>query len=703
MLKRKVSGKISILFFIMVIMCLAMPQRVNAAMTLNELKSKFPAGHYWNGGNVNKTTTTKCSDHVNLHGPDGNTWGNRCNWFHDTATGWDLTQCWGFAFKCGYDAYGTMPGSWDKKKNLDSLKAGDIVRYGNGAHVIFITAVSGNNVTYGDCNKDTCCKIRWDVTCTKSDIPISNYNSAKMLGDGVYSAPYALTSHKAVTGTRSISDDKYLVESGVGGGQYMTIYGNSKADRANVTTYQSTLKEHVFALTYLNNGCYKIINTNSGKSLDIPGSNQTSSGANVQQYPYNGKDDQQWDLEPADNGYFYVRNKCGGYALDVSGGTVANGQNIQLYTFNKSKAQKWKFLTESRDINSGFPDGDYYIRSDVSGQSYLGIGSNKNIQLTGSKASAAVFSVRHQKNGRYQIIQKDTGLVLDVEGNEAVYNKKNVRLSANDNLRDQLWIIKSAGSGAYELINRINGFRLDVTDGKTASGTNVQVHYKNGAAHAQKWHFEAAWEHRAVLPAQPGIIIPVKADTSFSALQAKTGKITNKSVKLTWKSLAGADHYEIYGNLCGKNRIPVKLMRTEKGITGTTVKSIGLIPLKKGTYYQFIIKAFKGSRLLAESKTVFVTTAGSKKYTNYSKVSLKNVRMKTLILKKGKSFTLKTSLKKAGKKKVMKYRGLSYEIADTAIATVNSKGRITAKSAGKTRIYIYTQNGVSTCVTLLVR
>lgn len=178
---------------LLLMLCVVLPRNAHAAgKTLQQLQKAYPAGQYWNGGDPSKTTNKACSDHVNLKGPDGHTWGYRCNWFHDSYVGWDLTQCWGFAFKLGYDAYGTMPGSWTKKGNLSSLKAGDIVRYGNGSHVVFITAVSGDNIQYADCNKDTCCQIRWNVKAKKSDIPIKNYQSAKMSGDGVYSAPSSL-------------------------------------------------------------------------------------------------------------------------------------------------------------------------------------------------------------------------------------------------------------------------------------------------------------------------------------------------------------------------------------------------------------------------------------------------------------------------------------------------------------------------------
>ncbi|MDO4532218.1 MAG: InlB B-repeat-containing protein [Coriobacteriia bacterium] len=232
------KGVASRLLMVAVVMLMAtmvvsiVPMQAHAAsakMTLDQLQEKFPAGRYWNGGNVDKTTTKACTDHKNGNGVNG-LGGARCNWFHDKSTGYDLSCCWGFAFKLGYDAFGTYPGSWTKKSNLNDLKPGDIVRYKNGSHVVFITWVDGNNIKYADCNIDYTCKIRWNVSAKKSDIPITNYKSSKMVGDGVYSAPSSLAKTFTV---------KYNANGGSGTMKNTTVtYGISKKLRKNTFTRQ---------------------------------------------------------------------------------------------------------------------------------------------------------------------------------------------------------------------------------------------------------------------------------------------------------------------------------------------------------------------------------------------------------------------------------------------------------------------------------
>ena len=98
----------------------------------------------------------------------------------------------GYAEKIGYDITGYNPRNnahgWSTSKNvsaLDSLKPGDIVRYKNDGHSIYVLGVDGNTVTYTDCNSDGHCKIRWDVTISKSTLASSfTY---------VRSAPFAIS------------------------------------------------------------------------------------------------------------------------------------------------------------------------------------------------------------------------------------------------------------------------------------------------------------------------------------------------------------------------------------------------------------------------------------------------------------------------------------------------------------------------------
>lgn len=148
--------------------------------SITDLQKQFPNGRYWNhadnpgvaNNNPMGTTATRCTGHVNGY----NT--STCN--HPTFS--YHYGCWGYADQLGYLYAGSNPNNWAKKTNTDALnylKTGDIIRFttsGGGEHSVFVTGVSGNNITFSDCNWPEyinsswvgTCRIRWNVTKDKS-------------------------------------------------------------------------------------------------------------------------------------------------------------------------------------------------------------------------------------------------------------------------------------------------------------------------------------------------------------------------------------------------------------------------------------------------------------------------------------------------------------------------------------------------------
>ncbi len=143
--------------------------------SISPLKTKFPQGRYWNHAgsstnNPNGTTDTPCNHHgsCDYDGSCG------CNSYSSAI------QCMGFAYKLGYDTYGSDPRYWTTKTTANTgapaynilfqVKPGDIIRF-NG-HSIFVTGIQSDGVTivYGECNYDGHCRIRWGSTKNIADI-----------------------------------------------------------------------------------------------------------------------------------------------------------------------------------------------------------------------------------------------------------------------------------------------------------------------------------------------------------------------------------------------------------------------------------------------------------------------------------------------------------------------------------------------------
>ena len=195
---------------------------------------------------------------------------------------------------------------------------------------------------------------------------------------------------------------------------------------------------------------------------------------------------------------------------------------------------------------------------------------------------------------------------------------------------------------------------------------------------------------------------PVKGDgdykgSNFGLLKAKTTKITKKSVTVKWNKVKNADGYIVYGAKCGA-KSKYKVLKVVSGKTTSYTQK----KLKKGTYYKYNIIAFKninGAKVTtAVSKKIHATTLGGK----YGVAKAVKVNKTKATIKKGKTFKIKASEIKKDKK-IRRHRAICYESSNTAVATVNAKGKVKGVKKGKCTIYVYAQNGVYKTVNIKVK
>lgn len=181
------------------------------AVSIKKLREKFPAGKYWNHGsgpnNPNGYTSSPCNHHFGSGCEYNGSCG--CNSFNMAI------QCMGYAEKCGYDATDSNPrtsGEWKKTSStsaLDNLKAGDIVRYKNDGHSVYVIRVSGDTVTITDCNSDNHCIIRWDATISKSTLRSSfSYVRVAPFDAGYYTVNLNTCGGSCNTASIEVMDDE---------------------------------------------------------------------------------------------------------------------------------------------------------------------------------------------------------------------------------------------------------------------------------------------------------------------------------------------------------------------------------------------------------------------------------------------------------------------------------------------------------------
>lgn len=181
-------------------------------------------------------------------------------------------------------------------------------------------------------------------------------------------------------------------------------------------------------------------------------------------------------------------------------------------------------------------------------------------------------------------------------------------------------------------------------------------------------------------------------NSQFAAVMARVTKSTKNSNKLQWSKVKGADGYIVLGNLCN-TKGKKYAYKTLAVIDNSKTVSYTHQKLKKGTFYKYIVQAYKMTdgklTILSTSKSLYAATTGGKK----GNVGSLKVNKTSVSLKVGKKFTLKVTEKKKDKK-IERHRKVAFESSNTKIATVSSKGVIKAKKKGTCYIYAYAQNGV---------
>lgn len=257
----------------------------------------------------------------------------------------------------------------------------------------------------------------------------------------------------------------------------------------------------VFTVTALDNGFYKITQKGTDMALEVKGASMYQE-ANVQMGTYDSNNEaQMWDIKADSDisgrgtGWYALRARNNSFALDIVGGDNAapdDGRNAQVYTWNSTKNQKWKFIPVSTDE---VDEGDYHILYDKDKSFGLGVskGSSANPDYPNAVLSDdiigkdKVYTIKKQ-GSFYCIQQKSTGNYLDVEGAGSLTNVGFWPREIEDKVAaSHIWSFKSDGAGAYYIVSMFNGAYLDLVDGVIQSGQNVRI-WKCYLAEAQRWN-----------------------------------------------------------------------------------------------------------------------------------------------------------------------------------------------------------------------
>lgn len=379
-----------------------------------------------------------------------------------------------------YTSNGTRAQKWIVKRDGDGYI---IISALNSNYVLDLYGAVINNYrniqlySYNGTNAQ-----RWNITKYDSkekrinDLAIQNKN---IIADGVYeirstkNSNYTLDVNSASSknganiqlylrnGTQAqafrVSHDSqgFVTFTNVNSGKVLDLDGAITKNDRNIHQYASNGTRAQKWIVQKSGSGYAIVSAiDTSYVLDLR-NGTVSSGSNIQLYKSNNTAAQQWtfskyvtERERCDSyanqnkglmsdGVYYIKNKNVNYALDVANGSLYGGANVQLYSLNRTNAQKWKITHDSKG---------YVMFQNVGSGMYLTAGGNGD--------SANVYQQK--------------------QSNE--YNQK--------------WVITFDNNQNLHIISALNStIVLDVKNGNISNGSNIQLYTSNNS-NAQKWVFE---------------------------------------------------------------------------------------------------------------------------------------------------------------------------------------------------------------------
>ncbi|MFN0087167.1 MAG: RICIN domain-containing protein [Blastocatellia bacterium] len=268
----------------------------------------------------------------------------------------------------------------------------------------------------------------------------------------------------------------------------------------------------------ISRGRYVIEIVATGKALDLRSEDKQS----VQQWARGGVQNQQWDLEDAGDGFFYIRAVENGKALDVADTRLRDGSAVIVADVRNIDSQKWK-ITEARtgqytiisaagkSIESPAGNLEDGARLQIRGPHGL---ENQRFRLTRIGDTEARVRPREgavtpetatppgaltgfRGNGQYQIQIVASGHYLDLRRED----NRTLQQWSGSGAKNQMWDVEEAGNGYFLIRNVENGRYLDAAG--TRDGSAIRTQNKSGRE-SQSWRIVDAGQSEDLIVARNG-------------------------------------------------------------------------------------------------------------------------------------------------------------------------------------------------------
>ncbi|HAE45713.1 MAG TPA: hypothetical protein DCG37_09005 [Lachnospiraceae bacterium] len=278
------------------------------------------------------------------------------------------------------------------------------------------------------------------------------------------------------TYTSAVPEDgkTYYIRSAANRNFALTVHGNSINNQANINLYQLTKTlDQKFMCRKFTDGSVTFANFHSGKVLRIEG-NEPKNSANIWQFEFNSARCAKWKLIKNNDGSYRIASAMNtNYVIDIYAGSLANNQNIQLYKWNNTAAQKFIFTETPIPSYAGTmqlrPSHATKMCAAPAGNSAR---SGVAIKLEAAENSKILtYTAVQYAAGYYVLVNRSNGLVLSVKNSENKSGAAIIQETRNNKFCQQ-WLIRKNSNGTYSFLSRLNStLAIAVYQGLKAAGT----------------------------------------------------------------------------------------------------------------------------------------------------------------------------------------------------------------------------------------
>ena len=314
-------------------------------------------------------------------------------------------------------------------------------------------------------------------------------------------------------------------------------------------------------------GTYALCMDSSPRSVvDVSGGSMAG-GANIQIYTSNNTAAQRWVIQNVygpdggSTGYVTITHAGTSSALDVSGGSKKSGANVQQYAENGTAAQRWIPVKQANGSFVFYSGLGRNLVLDVSGGS---VSNGANVQIWSANGSAAqrfiaINAYPHVDagaqtvtDGMYQINSvSDSSKCLDVAGGSISNGARVQTYSANGTLAQCFKLSYDPSTGFYSIRPARSGKGLDLDNGDIIPGAKVQQWDFPGIGSNQQWRIESDGDAYLLRSVASNLVLEWKSDGSVTTA-VENGDAAQRWTFEAFNVSLNEGCYSIYSDLAGK-------------------------------------------------------------------------------------------------------------------------------------------------------